>query len=348
MPDEMALTIQPPTLPAQPQLRQATPKRKRGEDDSNIAPVYTTAQFSFRLPPPSSEDSGCESPRTKFARQFKGLNIDEQSGGGVIAQQLQMQHQDKPVAFRSLLAEKDKLDNDEDDDGLAMRKRQRIPDVAMRDSANDNAEPPVSPSPQRSSTVVYPEPQLDLEAVTIKDASTTSSDISSTANHLHRSYPSINRLQDSKSRQPKRAGTPPPKKKKEPVKKKAEISDSEDDAPTIVDPIRAALTWHEDEISVYDPEDSDDDGVGVNGIGFKPTAAQTRARIAKRKQQLAEYRKREESEARAKRSQRRRGSAAGLPAAVVKHKAATASAVARRVRFMESDAGAAALTESVL
>ncbi|KAM0327228.1 hypothetical protein ACHAQA_006363 [Verticillium albo-atrum] len=348
MPNDMALTTQPapPTLP---QPSHVTPKRKRGENDANIVPIYTTAHFSFRLPPPSSDDSGCESPRSKFARQFKGLNIEEQSGGGVISQQ-QMQQQDRPMAFRSLLADNDKSisNSDEDDDGLTMRKRQKIPDTEMRDPASDTSERAVSPSPHppQTSSTALPEPQLDLEAITIKDIIPPQSNPSTTADHLHRSYPSINRLQDSKSRQPKRAGTPPPKKK-EHAKKKVEISDSEDDAPKIVDPIRAALTWHENEITVYDPEDSDDDGVGVNGIGFKPTAAQTRARIAKRKQQLAEYRKREESEARAKRSQRRRGSAAGLPAAVMKNKAASTSTVARRVRFMETEAGAAALTESV-
>lgn len=66
------------------------------------------------------------------------------------------------------------------------------------------------------------------------------------------------------------------------------------------------MTWQEDEITIYDPDDSDDDGTGINGIGFKPTAAVAYARGVRRKQQLAEYRKREEREARARRSQRRR------------------------------------------
>ncbi|KAL8369661.1 hypothetical protein RB595_000140 [Gaeumannomyces hyphopodioides] len=78
----------------------------------------------------------------------------------------------------------------------------------------------------------------------------------------------------------------------------------------IVDPVRAALTWHEDEITVYDPDDEDDDGTGINGIGFKPTPAIAYARTLRRRQQLAEYRKREEREARARRTLRRRGSPA--------------------------------------
>ncbi|KAK0701353.1 hypothetical protein B0T21DRAFT_388268 [Apiosordaria backusii] len=103
----------------------------------------------------------------------------------------------------------------------------------------------------------------------------------------------------------------------------------------ITDPLRASLTWHDDEITIYDPDDSDDDGTGINGIGFKPTAAVAYARTVKRKQQLAEYRKREEREARARRNQRRRrgespavsGSGSGTD---VKKKAER-----RRVRFME-------------
>ncbi|KAG6034207.1 hypothetical protein E4U40_004249 [Claviceps sp. LM458 group G5] len=75
----------------------------------------------------------------------------------------------------------------------------------------------------------------------------------------------------------------------------------------VVDPIRAALTWHEDEITIYDPNDADDDGTGVNGIGFKPTPALEHSRIMRRREQMAAYRKREECEARAKRTQRRRG-----------------------------------------
>ncbi|KIH93910.1 hypothetical protein SPBR_06000 [Sporothrix brasiliensis 5110] len=70
----------------------------------------------------------------------------------------------------------------------------------------------------------------------------------------------------------------------------------------ITDPLRASLTWQDDEITVYDPNDADDDGTGVNGIGFKPTPAMAHARALKRRQQLAAYRRREEREARARRS----------------------------------------------
>ena len=93
---------------------------------------------------------------------------------------------------------------------------------------------------------------------------------------LSRAYPSINRLADSKSRSRRRMGTPPLSTSSD----KAAL-ESED---TVVDPDRAALTWHDDEITGHDPSDPDDDGEGINGIGFKPTPAQANARAERRRQ----------------------------------------------------------------
>lgn len=64
--------------------------------------------------------------------------------------------------------------------------------------------------------------------------------------------------------------------------------------------------WHESEITGHNPDDPNDDGYGINGIGFKPTPAIAWARSQKRKQQLADYRTREAREARQRRSERRR------------------------------------------
>jgi hypothetical protein len=147
----------------------------------------------------------------------------------------------------------------------------------------------------------------------------------SSAGKLQRSYPSINRLSESKSRAPKPAPLPPVEASVE-----AESSDSDD---VIVDPERAALAWHDDEITGHDPSDPEDDGEGINGIGFKPTPAEARARAQRRRQQLAEYRSREMREARAKRSERRRG---GASAGTDKHEDSKAD-TPRRVRFCDPD-----------
>jgi hypothetical protein len=74
-------------------------------------------------------------------------------------------------------------------------------------------------------------------------------------------------------------------------------------------PSPSALTWHDSEITGHlaDPStDPDDDGTGLNGIGFKPTPAMAYARSQRRRQQLNEWKARETREARAKRHDRRR------------------------------------------
>jgi hypothetical protein len=87
-------------------------------------------------------------------------------------------------------------------------------------------------------------------------------------------------------------------------------------------PPPSALTWHDSEITGHlaDPSiDPDDDGTGLNGIGFKPTPAMAYARSQKRRQQLNEWKARETREARAKRHDRRRrgvGSSASREATV--------------------------------
>ncbi|KAJ3496834.1 hypothetical protein NLG97_g2364 [Lecanicillium saksenae] len=127
----------------------------------------------------------------------------------------------------------------------------------------------------------------------------------------------------------KRSGTPPLKLKKDPSQDANDSeSEVEDEDTHIVDPVRAALTWHEDEITVYDPDDKDDDGTGINGVGFRPTPAIAHARSMRRRQQITEYRKREESEARARRTQRRREGEA--PSRIDK-------ASPRKVRFSDSE-----------
>jgi hypothetical protein len=52
--------------------------------------------------------------------------------------------------------------------------------------------------------------------------------------------------------------------------------------------------------------DSDDDGYGINGVGFKPTPAMASARSLRRKQQVMAWRSREEKEERQRRAEKRK------------------------------------------
>ncbi|KAI1742724.1 hypothetical protein F4680DRAFT_25058 [Xylaria scruposa] len=336
----------------------ATPKRKR--DDSiaemrlSASPTSRYAaktDFSFR--PPSLQpvtrshdpiEDGSSSPRSRVARKFGDLAIKERSEGpeagsigtepesgvGVtVAGTLRrIGHEsvippdiarfDFDAGTTTTTTQEDMQLDLDDDDISAARKRTKTfePDAPLPGSATNN---PATETGDPSTQTIAPEdPVNDRLSVsldpTIKDS------IETGQSGLHKSYPSINRLADTKSRIRKRVGTPPlsSRRKGNAQSHAAKIEEEEEDI-VIVDPVRAALTWREDEITVYDPEDKDDDGTGINGIGFKPTAAVAYQRAQKRRQQLADYKKREESEARAKRNQRRRERLGGAAEMARKH-----------------------------
>lgn len=296
-----------------------TPKRKRGVETS-IAPVA----FSFDLSREVALEDGGDSPRSRVVHTFRGLALgsagddrEDEDGGGATPEYAG----ESDLSYSYLPANKrikpDQVMHDvfgnagvEDESGAP---RVPLPEVVAADG----------PAPQLPRSLQLPgrgdDGDVDGDGV------------------LRRAYPSINRLSESISRAgKKRAGSPPPPSRHEQKKDESSDSDRDNDdeveAPNleIVEPIRAALTWREDEITIYDPEDEDDDGIGINGVGFKPTPALAHARVMKRRQQLAEYRKREESEARTKRSQRRRGARPSTPSP-------EQSQARRKVRFTDGD-----------
>ncbi|KFY18612.1 hypothetical protein V493_08473 [Pseudogymnoascus sp. VKM F-4281 (FW-2241)] len=100
----------------------------------------------------------------------------------------------------------------------------------------------------------------------------------------------------------------------------------------------ASLHWEESEITGHDPSDPEDDGEGINGVGFKPTAAIARARSERRRRQLADYKSREDKDARdarAKRAALRRRK--GSEGATAKTEENQVSEKERRVRFSEAE-----------
>lgn len=297
-----------------------TPKRKRGED-LWLSPI----QFSFR-PDTSSvaiPDDGGSSPRSRVVHKFRGLALE--SGGG---------------ATGSDDDNDDNDDNDDDDsdakDAESIRKRMRL-DVVMQDvlpPAGNPAEPQgTSIAPAEDSLERQPDIVREDDMISEPPKTTDTSDFGAVGSLQH-AYPSINRLSESKSKIKKRTGSPPLRMKR-PTRRP--FGDVDEEEMEIVDPVRAALTWHEDEITVYDPEDKDDDGTGINGIGFKPTPALAQARATRRRQQIAEYRKREENEARARRNQRRRRGSGTTVRSGDK-------SPLRKVRFMDGEANSIAIT----
>ncbi|TEA18390.1 hypothetical protein C8034_v011148 [Colletotrichum sidae] len=326
----------------------ATPKRKRNDGDRSLSPIYTSSEFSFQLPEAQNDEDGNASPRSKVVQKFRGLALN--GGGGGVAQQ----HNTGTARQRQGAYDPTRDVEDHgiyNDDPFTSRKRFKVPEVEMTDA--DDAQTIHIPDPEVGSRpLLAPKPMVTF--VTATEAADANPPITTTAINVgavmtaqatwQRPQHLASRLQDGKGRGRRRAGTPPLRgcKKKTTVggsaAAAAQAAQAEEDTePQIVDPVRAALTWKDDEITVYDPEDQDDDGTGINGVGFMPTAAMAYARTQKRRLQLAEYRKREESEARARRNQRRRGSGAGINMKSDSKATSGGGGGVRKVRFMESE-----------
>ncbi|KAK4099129.1 hypothetical protein N658DRAFT_174205 [Parathielavia hyrcaniae] len=306
----------------------STPKRKRCEVlNDGLSKLDIGAQFTFDLADYSAPDDDKASPRTRVAHRFRGLQLGGGGGGGPSA---------------------DRVGVDNDDDGP--RKRVKLPDVEMLDVKKkaDAAEHVHRSMPRRTQTVdeegganrqykSYPifldDDSSYSSSETLVNTSADDNGSTTTPSLSPPSPPPPSHAQrQPRNRTFKRAGTPPfPSTAKHTTKPPSKITD----------PLRTSLTWHEDEITIYDPDDSDDDGTGINGIGFKPTPAIAYARAVRRRQQLAEYKKREEREARARRSRRRRG---GSPMPGTLGLAGTDNTKGereprRRVRFLDREGG---------
>jgi hypothetical protein len=326
----------------------STPKRKHSELLNDHVPnLNTITQFTFAQFVPSQVKDGSASPRTSVAHRFRGLAIG--SGGGVDGSGGRGSQSPEPKSTRPVFLP---MPNETYD---GARKRAKLPDVGLRDAdscqphfaaswddggvqmsrPDSQARKPATSGPKSGSQSPRQRSPGSVKfaldtAVVIQSETLANTGRAATASNKTKKTPPIpaerrSSPSASKSHGRVRLATPPP------TTRTADDDIADALAETIInDPIRASLTWHDDEITIYDPEDSDDDGTGINGIGFKPTPAIAYARTVKRKQQLAEYRKREEKEARAKRSQRRRGS----PVTGLVELKGTVER--RRVRFMES------------
>jgi hypothetical protein len=67
-----------------------------------------------------------------------------------------------------------------------------------------------------------------------------------------------------------------------------------------------SLTWKDSEITGHLMMDPDDDGTGINGLGFKPTTAMATARRQKRRAQIVDWKVRIAKEERERRAERRK------------------------------------------
>lgn len=78
-------------------------------------------------------------------------------------------------------------------------------------------------------------------------------------------------------------------------------------SPPLISDDENPLTWHDSEITGHLLSDPNDDGYGINGVGFRPTTAIAWARSQRRQRQVADWKSREAREARERRRERREG-----------------------------------------
>jgi hypothetical protein len=268
----------PPT-----QLAYSSPKRKREQPPP--IPLLNTALRPASTPPPRESpapSSGADSPRNAVADQLRGMTIAATSAIPM-----------SPLTpTDDVIRKKPKLDEMRMDSSIcldkhaatskmqAQRKGSELDTIAVLHRLDPAREIPETPQSQ-------PRILTDIASFAQPTAFVSSPGPASLKQSTKNSQKSrAQSLSSSHLRPLNRSPSPPP----------------------------SALTWHDNEITghlVNPSTDPDDDGTGLNGIGFRPTPAIAYARSQKRRQQLNEWKARETREARAKRHDRRRRGVGG-------------------------------------
>lgn len=275
--------------------RHESPKRKRTDSMSATPPAQLKVETSFESG--SEVEPGLDSPRSKVAERLERLDLRQQQvdGAGV---------NDGDAAPRKKLKTKRRAAFNED----ALPSHQRtparldldLPRLGDRAELKEIMETPDcrlqathTLTPSTMATTPLPDCQSPVVQITPHKPG-NSSPLAKTS--------------------PKRMRSPPPPEPSSgpfpPISLPAPDSQGSASQESL-DP--ATLTWQDTEITGHEIDVSaDDDGEGINGVGFRPTPAIAYARSQKRKQQVSEWRAREAREARQRRFQRRQGCSADV------------------------------------
>ncbi|KAF4556173.1 Hypothetical protein D9617_1g080480 [Elsinoe fawcettii] len=271
-----------------------SPKRKRQ------APLTSTSSAD----PAESTPPATDSPRTQVASRFQNLEIQE-----------------TPLQFRM------NVDTSDSDHSGSPRKRQRrtshlstsstpTPEktLQLRPKAAHTSNrprqtsqpelpssPPISPS-QAMQPSPLPFDPTELPSTPSRTPKPSPSKIPPAAHAAPVSPVGLSAVLSTATTNGTKATTPQKSKKRLSPPSQAQGLDSSS-------PAQMAF-WQPKEITghIIDTSTPDDsDGLGINGIGFQPTAAGLEVRRAKRRQQISEWRAREAKEDRRKRFEKRRG-----------------------------------------
>lgn len=259
-------------------LAHPSPKRKR--DQPPPVPLLNTALRPATTPPPRSPgpSSRPNSPRNEVADQLRGMSLTSRTAIPM-----------SPLTpTDDVIRKKPKLDAMRVDSGTSLNTQAQGEESISRkhgDILDTIAVKVASETPREiPETPQMPQPRIlpDIASFAQPTAFVSSPANTSTKKVMLPSQASRSQQRSSSHPRPrKRSPSPPP----------------------------SVLTWKDSEITGHlaDPStDPDDDGTGINGIGFKPTPALAYARSQKRRQQINEWKARETREARARRSERRR------------------------------------------
>jgi hypothetical protein len=214
--------------------------------------------------------SGSASPRTVVATQFQGLALHVKGGG--------QDHDEEMRRFGS---------NEEPGE-----KRQCIEDLSLDIPSEEAGQHP------KSDNVSTTTPPRGITSPRPRRKSLPASSSSSSSNRSTSSKPA-GRLQSLPSSPPSSSES---KSKSSAGSAAAAAMGKDLDAAVDL----AALTWQDSEITGHLVTDPDDDGYGINGIGFKPTPAMQQSRTQRRRAQVSAWRSREAREERERRARLRR------------------------------------------
>ncbi|GAB7337644.1 hypothetical protein MBLNU457_g2939t1 [Dothideomycetes sp. NU457] len=282
-----------------------TPRRRRDHSDVRDTGSIPLAISTEHSPTPREADS----PRTQVAERLEILDIANAPAVAVTRHQ----------SPSRLAATRKRMKRDGDGDiqtpeGSPTKRRRKVDEVAETPGAYHSfrSTPPVSPTRQNAPTTDSPgrtpitPPKHTTSGLGLEIDSDTAENPTSS--------PSVPRAM---------TGTPSPQRTSP-----KDFDDEPSSSPT-------ALTWQDVEITGHEIDASaDDDGEGINGIGFKPTAAMAEARKARRKQQVDQWRAREAREARQRRIEKRKGSTGSSGP---RSKNDADNFAKRAVRFLDAD-----------
>ena len=267
-----------------------TPKRKRedapGVDDRSL-------QLSSQTHDDGGTDTGANSPRTKVADRLKELDI--RSSHPTTSRASEHDPQCKRVkrpsgGHDSPLQAYSPTSEDEVFEGSKAPRFNKAENATaeVEETPDCRTRPRRSPSPTSSSPT---HPIAYVEITPPKRVSTFQSSAIAQASSDPPSSPNKHLLAS-----PSQGQADSVDRSASPLPSKGDLT-----------PDQAALTWQDHEITGHEIDPGgDDDGEGINGIGFRPTTAIAAARQHRRRQQVNEWRAREAKEARQKRFERRR------------------------------------------